>query len=184
MNKGAYASFMKTPTKTSVLRFFFYFTFLAYLFVLLHVSLFKYRSLTALLTSSEPFFHTYGLNWIPFAESGYKAKRQILLNGLLYFPLGFLVSMKVAEQKRRALYLLVPFGVSLFLEILQYAFRLGVADTTDLIMNTLGGCIGFACYAFAAYLFRKNREKLDTVLIICMSCVAVYVFIAFLVGRA
>ncbi len=176
---------MKTPTKASVLQFLFNFTFFVYMLMLLHVTLFKYRSLPDLLFSSEPSLHTYGLNLIPFAGNGHDSqfKRQLFLNCLMYFPLGFLVSMKAITKKRCALYLLIPFGVSLLSEALQYIFHLGVADTTDLIMNTLGGSIGFACYAFAAYLFRKKWDKLDIVLIICMSCLAVFESGSYLVSN-
>lgn len=90
--------------------------------------------------------------------------------------------MKTVGKKRRALYLLIPFAVSLFIEALQYVLYLGAADITDLIMNTLGAIWGFACYAVAAYLFRKRREKLDLVLTVCISCLALFVFIIYIIG--
>lgn len=175
---------MKRPTKQTVLKFLFYFTWFVYTVVLLRVSLFKYASLPELLCSPDRFY-TRGLNLIPFAwdgARGYQFLRQILLNSLMYFPLGFLLSMKTVGKKRRPLYLLIPFGISLLMETLQYAFYLGAADITDVIMNTLGSIFGFACYAFAAYLFRKRRDTLHSVLIIGMSCVAIVQFILYVVG--
>ncbi len=176
---------MKKLSKTAVLQFLFYFTWFVYTLVLLRVSLFKYTNLPELLFSSDRFY-TRGLNLMPFAWKGahrFQFLRQIFLNFLMYFPLGFLLSMKTVGKKRRPLYLLIPFGVSLLMEILQYAFYLGAADITDVIMNTLGGIFGFACYALAAYLFRKKQNTLNSVLIICMSCLAIVQFIFYLVGK-
>lgn len=175
---------MKKLSKAAVLQVLFYFTWFVYTLVLLRVSLFKYASLPELLCSPDRLY-TRGLNLIPFAwdgARGYQFLRQILLNFLMYFPLGFLLSMKAVGKKRRPLYLLIPFGISLLMEILQYALYLGAADMTDVIMNTLGSIFGFACYAFAAYLFRKRRDTLNLVLIICMSCVAIVQFIFYVVG--
>lgn len=175
---------MKKPTKQTVLKICFYFTWFVYTLVLLRVSLFKYASLPELLCSPDRFY-TRSLNLIPFAwdgAHGYQFLRQILLNFLMYFPLGFLLSMKAVGKKCRPLYLLIPFGVSLLIEMLQYALYLGAADITDVIMNTLGGIFGFTCYAFAAYLFRKRQDALNLVLIICISCVAIVQFIFYAVG--
>ena len=175
---------MKKATKTRILQILFYFTLVVYTLLLLRVSLFKYTNLPELLCSPDRFY-TRGLNLIPFAYDGaysYQFLRQTLLNFLMYCPLGFLLSMKTVGKKRRPLYLLIPFGVSLFMEILQYTLYLCVADITYIIMNTLGGIFGFVCYAFFAYLFRKKRDTLNLVLTICMSCVAVLGFTAYIIG--
>lgn len=175
---------MKKQTKSTVLQIFFCFTALVYILVFLRVSLFKYTSLPELLFSTDRFY-TRGLNLIPFASDGAHGYRFILepfLNFLLYFPLGFLLSMKVTGKKHSGYFLLIPFGVSLLIEAIQYALYLGAADVTDVMMNTAGGIVGFLTYAVLMRLFSKKQEQLDTVLTVCMLVVAAVVLIFYLLG--
>jgi glycopeptide antibiotics resistance protein len=53
----------------------------------------------------------------------------------------------------------VIFAFSFAVELIQYAIAIGVADITDLIMNTLGGFIGLAAYAAARG--GTNNKRLD-----------------------
>ena len=82
--------------------------------------------------------------------------RQILLNILVYMPLGILLPAILREKKNRILItLLSGFGLSLLTELLQYWTRRGYCETDDLVNNTLGCLLGLAVYLLGALLLRR-----------------------------
>src|SRR5678816_35438 len=91
--------------------------FVAYLLILLWLVLFKF-SYDPLAVIRD--FQTRSLNLIPFARTH---TSEMIWN-------------KVA----------VIFAFSLAVELIQVALAIGVADITDIIMNTLGGSLGLAGY--------------------------------------
>ncbi len=111
------------------------------------------------------------VNLIPFAESMYadgRINRSELVNNILVFiPLGVYLSVLCGQwpfwRKLGSI-----FGVSLLLELLQYAFSVGVSDVTDLMGNTLGGVIGLGVYALALWLC-KDRDKANRLFVILAS---------------
>ena len=79
---------------------------------------------------------------------------QILLNFVLYIPLGVILCSLLSRKKRCYLLAsLLVFGVSLANELIQYVFSLGIADIDDLLANTLGGRWGNSLYC----LWKKLR---------------------------
>lgn len=171
------------PKRAKILRFLFLFTAVVYALSLLRLSLFKYVSLPELLFSPDRYF-SRSVQLIPFADAVHS--RRLLIqcaeNAILYFPLGFLLSMQTAGKRKRGLYLLIPLIVSLIIEALQYALAIGALDTADIVMNTLGGAVGFFAYDVLLLIFRKHQEKLDTVLTICMALVGAVCLFFYLIG--
>lgn len=97
------------------------------------------------------------INFIPFyypASSGDIPLYEIILNVILFIPLGFLL-YKTFKRMTFSRGGLTVFLVSLAFEILQYALSVGVSDITDLITNTAGGGIGF----YLAAVFTKPGER-------------------------
>lgn len=68
------------------------------------------------------------------------------LNVLLFVPLGYLVPSITAHADRWWKVVLIGFGFSLFIEIVQLITRLGWFDASDLLHNTLGALIGWVIY--------------------------------------
>lgn len=64
---------------------------------------------------------------------------QILNNMWLFIPLG--AGIRAILCKKR--YLFLPLLLSLFIEITQYFFHLGLCELDDIMSNTLGGCVGY-----------------------------------------
>lgn len=82
--------------------------------------------------------------------------RQILLNILVYMPLGILLPGILREGRGRGLItLLCGFGLSLLTEVLQYFTRRGYCEVDDLINNTLGCLLGLGVYLLGALLLRR-----------------------------
>ena len=90
--------------------------------------------------------------------------REMLMNILLFFPLGLTLSYALPGGWNRwgriALTTLAGCLVSAGIEYAQYRFSLGVAETDDVICNTLGALIGSASL-LAAHAIEKRRERLQ-----------------------
>ena len=68
---------------------------------------------------------------------------EILLNILLFVPLGLLIPQALECFRRWWRILLVGISLSALIEIFQYISRQGCLDTSDILHNTIGICMGF-----------------------------------------
>ena len=89
--------------------------------------------------------------WIYREELGIHSFLNLAGNILGFMPAGFFIPMLWEERKGFWFTVCVTFEMSLLLEILQLIFRVGSFDVDDLILNTLGGILG--------YLLLKMVEK-------------------------
>ncbi len=102
-----------------------------------------------------------GANFIPFS-SFERAKikpemyRSVLMNVFLFVPLGLSLPFVFggATGKRILLTILIGFLLSVTVEAIQYFASLGMAETDDVIFNTLGTTIG-SCVYLLSLLWRK-----------------------------
>ncbi len=91
------------------------------------------------------------INLIPFS-------REIdgmvyLLNVAMFVPLGFLSPFLFQERDRLLPVLLDSLGFSLVIELSQLLNNRRT-DVDDLILNVLGGCLGFVCFRVVQWLAR------------------------------
>ena len=114
------------------------------------------------------FNHPYEVHLIPFDDyvnGRGDFMRQIILNVVMTVPFGFLFPLTQKRSKRSfANTALATFLLSLTIEVLQpfiNGFR--SFDVTDLITNTLGGVVGYGCFAIIRpvvdHSSRKRRRK-------------------------
>lgn len=82
--------------------------------------------------------------------------QSIGLNILLFIPLGYLWKVGFLYHKRWYNAALWGMMSSLLIEIIQLVFCLGWFDIDDLINNTLGAVIGYACCSFSEWLIERN----------------------------
>jgi len=85
------------------------------------------------------------LNLIPFGASmmqnGGISLSEIVYNALFFLPLGMYLSfLNVTKKAWHGI--LIGLTVSIAFEAVQFAFKIGASDITDVIMNTLGTAIG------------------------------------------
>ena len=110
--------------------------------------------------------HVFAYNVVPFHEIGRYIRHaetigwQLVVVNLLgnvaaFLPFGFLMPSLWPENDKKH-----PIGVTLLsmlfsvvVEILQFVTRVGTADVDDVILNTLGGFLGYVLYV----LWRKIR---------------------------
>src|SRR5215470_5120668 len=92
-------------------------------------------------------------NFVPFAtlkyfysirkHYSYLVAKNILGNIIGFIPLGVLIPILFRRLQRSWKTIFVVFLISLLFETIQLLFNLGIFDVDDLILNTLGGAIGY-----------------------------------------
>lgn len=109
-----------------------------YVLVLLDLTLLRFPQLAA-----PP-------NWTPFGTvaqylriGGWEMVKNLLGNVVVFMPLGFLLPLLHGELRSAVLVTAFALGVSLLIESLQYASGQRVADVDDVLLNTLGGFLGY-----------------------------------------
>ena len=88
--------------------------------------------------------------------------RELLMNVFLFFPLGLTLSHALPRAwhrwRRIALTTLVGCLLSVGIESVQYRYALGLAETDDVLCNTLGAFLG-AASLLVAHAIETHRER-------------------------
>lgn len=72
----------------------------------------------------------------------YSYLENIIGNLLMFIPMVFVVFLLFDKEVKAFVMALVLLFTSVFIEILQYEFNLGVFDINDILLNFVGGLIG------------------------------------------
>ena len=170
-----------------------YVIFGVYVIMLAKVILFKYTSVgrvaEMLLAGELDGFRS--LNLIPFRTieefvkigargAFWRSFSNIAGNVCIFAPLGYFLPLLWKPFRRFWRVMLTALGVSLFFEVSQYVCYLGSADVDDLLLNTLGACLGYGCYCAVRKLAGNRRLRLYRVTaalsVVCFAvCLAVAV---------
>ena len=120
------------------------------------------------------------LNFIPFYyKNVYECDIPIveaILNVLIFAPLGIYLKMFGISNKK---ILLSGFFISFMFELLQYIFRLGASDITDIITNTLGTMCGMYLYLLSEKIL-KNKAKTNKIFKTAATAVSIIMMAFFL----
>ncbi|WML57970.1 VanZ family protein [Neobacillus sp. PS2-9] len=145
-----------------------------YLAVLTKLILFKYIPLTEIIhhfnfTYDE--YHWRSNNFVPFktiffylyiADVNLNIRIENLAGNVIGFiPFGFILPLLMKKFQRLSAVMLASFCLSLTFEILQLLFEFGSFDVDDLILNTLGGMLGYipAKLLLRIINFRKKTNR-------------------------
>ena len=111
---------------------------------------------------SRPFGSERGVEWIPFMKTGgyYLVIMFSLANIIIFIPFGMLVSKVFDKVNAWWKVALVAYGFSIFVELVQFALGCGVSEVEDVIMNTIGGVIGYLILR-AIQKRRSKRLEID-----------------------
>lgn len=104
------------------------------------------------------------LKLAPFAAGGGISANtpvELGINVLLFLPFGIYLGLLAARWPWWKAAGIVA-GTSLLFEVTQYVLAIGVADVTDIIVNTTGGVAGFGVLTWAR---RGLRERTTAVLV-------------------
>ena len=85
-------------------------------------------------------------------------------NVAVFIPLGFALPVLFERIRSFLQVLILSFSISLLAETLQLVLKVGCFDVDDLLLNTIGGCIGYVMYWIFRRCFWKRgqhgKEKL------------------------
>lgn len=148
----------------------------AYLLFVLWLVLFKFSSDILTVIAQH---QSTSLNLIPFAGN---RLREMFDNFAFFVPLGLLlgVSYKAVSFKRKLAFV---FLVSVFAEVAQYVLAIGLADITDVIMNTFGGLVGLALYEVIYKRKFIKSSKVDVAIDIFITASLAVLLVVFLYFR-
>lgn len=76
-------------------------------------------------------------------------------NILAFAPFGFLLPIITPENRKWIKLALITFLFSLTIELLQLVFKVGIFDVDDLLMNTLGGLLGYFIFTIVNELWKR-----------------------------
>lgn len=108
----------------------------------------------------QPLLSSYKLAWYSCSLQGW---RNIVLNILLFVPLGILVPLW--NKKWNKPFIVLPFGLltTSLIECFQYIFKIGVFEFDDILNNFLGVVLGYSLLQLALMLCKMiaaNTKKL------------------------
>lgn len=142
-----------------------------YLAILTKLILFKYIPLSEIINH---FNFTYDQNlwrsnnFVPFktiyfylflADINLSIRIENLAGNIIGFiPFGFILPLLSKRVFKLSTVILSTFCLSLTYEILQLVFEFGSFDVDDLILNTLGGILGYIPIKLIRF-FKKNRRR-------------------------
>lgn len=82
---------------------------------------------------------------------------QIVMNIVMYIPLGFLLPCCFMVFDKYRYVLVVTAGASLIIELIQLVSKVGLFETDDIINNVFGALIGISFYALFVKIKRKEN---------------------------
>lgn len=118
------------------------------------------------------------INLIPFAGTaiynGVLDYREIGLNILCFIPFGIYMELlnRQASWLRNVSLILLT---SLFYEVLQYMWNIGVADITDILANGLGGAIGIIIMYLLTSIWREKSYTYTNQIALLFTIVVAFV---------
>lgn len=109
-------------------------------------------------TKIQPLFYSYIEAWNNFEPREW---RNIILNMLLFVPLGFLLPMGIKRFRVFWKIYFVGFLLTLGIETLQLLLKRGVFELDDILNNTIGATIGYGCFALITLIISliKGKQK-------------------------
>ena len=117
------------------------------------------------------------VNLIPFNGN---ARYETLFNFVLFVPLGFYIAA-IAKKRSIIKQVFMILAVSLVFEIVQYTLAIGSSDTTDVILDTLGGGVGIFGLFLLKKLFGMHTNKAVLIVNGIITAVVLYCSVSFLV---
>lgn len=133
--------------------------FIVYLLFLIYLTFFAQRY-------GRGFIHR-SINLTPFKtvmlylNSPYNSRNNTIMNIagniVAFMPMGFLLPLAAEKLKNFMKVLLFVLLATIAIETLQYVIGVGVSDIDDVILNTLGGVIGYLFYKIFIWMFPNFR---------------------------
>ncbi|MBR5993179.1 MAG: VanZ family protein [Lachnospiraceae bacterium] len=146
----------KEHRKINVKRLLWWLVFLCYIFVVAGATLFS-RGGNYEYDMIPPLFYSYKNAWNNWSITEW---RNIILNICMFVPFGLLLPMGLKWFRKCYRTYVAGFLFSLFIELSQMIFKIGIFEPDDLLDNTLGAIIGFGLFLVLFKLYAKEKANL------------------------
>lgn len=126
--------------------------FYAYVFLIIASTVLTREKSGNLQYNLKPFW-----TYFEMAKGSWRAYRileQLLLNIVMFIPIGFLLPILLREGGFTKV-IVLSLGVSVVIELLQLVTKRGLFEFDDIIHNTLGAIIGYGIYKLVCVLKRR-----------------------------
>lgn len=80
-------------------------------------------------------------------------------NVAAFVPYGFFLPIVSRRSKKWWNTILLSFSFSLCVELIQLIFRVGSFDVDDILLNTIGGTLGYVSYQIVQHLRIRRRRR-------------------------
>lgn len=87
------------------------------------------------------------------------AWRNIILNIMLFIPMGFLLPLLTPKLKKWYKTIGIGFAITLLIEIVQTITQMGIFEIDDIFNNTLGTIIGYSIINIIYIIINKEEKK-------------------------
>ncbi|MBO4678927.1 MAG: VanZ family protein, partial [Lachnospiraceae bacterium] len=148
--------------KVNLKRVLWWFVFLCYVFVVLGATMLS-RDNGSNYNVPGTLFYSYRSAWVNWSVTAW---RNNVLNILMFVPFGFLLPLGIKWFGKCFRTYTAGFLFSLFIELSQLIFKLGIFEWDDLFNNTLGAMVGFGLYAVFIKLFSKDKNLVKPAFVI------------------
>ncbi|MFD1677949.1 VanZ family protein [Alicyclobacillus fodiniaquatilis] len=109
-------------------------------------------------------FHTIYRYFIDYHDYGFYVICSVLFgNILLFLPLGFLSPFLFPGFQRIFPLFSLILACSLWLQLLQGVLALGRFDVDAILLNCLGGFVGYVCYKITVVYLNKYKQRISAV---------------------
>jgi len=150
-------NFKKNIQTVASLLFIMYFAFLQYrLFFFAYGQYYRFRN-NEISYNLIPFKTIHGYI-VTFNKNGLDIWFFNLFGNVLAFiPMGLLLPLITEKARGFKRIIIVTLATSITIEIVQLWLKLGIADIDDVILNTLGGLIGYFLFASIQDMIKKKN---------------------------
>lgn len=146
--------------------------FVIYLIALFWIVLFKLGVRFSYMENRE-------VNLIPFSLNGKIDFGGLIMNVVIFVPLGMYAGIlfeRWSVGKKLSFFFLMSF----MFEALQFIFKIGAFDMTDLITNTLGGIIGLMLFEAIRLAFKSSVKAQKFINVMASMATVIMIVLLFL----
>ncbi|MFI3208892.1 MAG: VanZ family protein [Eubacteriales bacterium] len=167
----------KSTKKLNVFKVLIFASFAIYIMVVLGATLIRINYSV----SSVFYFHPFSSYKTAWNSGSYTEWRNLILNILMFVPLGIYLPMIFAKFRKFYIVYGVGFLCSLGIELTQVLLMIGVGEIDDLFNNTLGTMIGYGIFAFFYTIIsrKKENDKGKCWKVICLQLPLILTILAF-----
>lgn len=147
----------RNGTHSNVLSHLIKYSLIVYMVSLIYITIFSYQPNSSILERNY-FLNIKPFNWLSNITDVEKSFiiRQIIYNIFLFIPYGLLLPAAVEKLRKCSRIIIVVMITTISIEVIQY-FIGRSADIDDIIMNLLGGILGYCLFLMLNKCFCKIK---------------------------